>query len=531
MSRDARVPRGVILGPMGLPAVRAQYDVTASPTNQAGGRKRRQARIETGGEEQILPPRQRLQALNLVRDAVRNMPQARGLAKTMRVNVVGSYGKLRFNATGAFFDAAQTWFNSVWSRAVDFLDGTSWRECLQLVVYAIAHEGDFVAVFDDGVLSGRPGGTGRLVFFETDQICNLTESDFAPFKAAGLTQASGVVCDRYGRQVAVICTRHRGVTETARKDAMILTRDPDAPQDAVNWVHVRRKFRLRQGRGVGDAVTAMQTMHDSHEILGYELQTTKLAASRYATVYEKDSSESDEPAGFADLAAAADEVPSTAAPAELTADEADQVAADALERYTGGNVDYMQAGDKVEFDPANRPNNNLAPFLDYTCDVSGAAHGMAHAFARMRADTSYTAFRGDMCMTWMTFTDFQQFLEDSFSDWGAIRAIRWGMARGYITVPAPAGWEASIAWQYPKMPAVDEQKEQAATAQKLKNGLALYRELIGPHWREHFKQLGEEIRQARADGIPLSLLETVAGAPAGAPAAAANDDGNNGDKQ
>lgn len=519
----ARVTRGVILGPSGLPAVRAQYDVTASPTNAAGGRKRRQARIETGGEEHVLPPRQRLMGLNLVRDSQRNMPQARGLAKTMRVNVVGSYGKLRFNATGPFFTEAQNWFNSVWARAADFLDGTSWRECLQLVVYAIAHEGDFVAVFDDGILSGRPGGTGRLAFWEADQICNLTEADFAPLKQAGFTQAAGVIFDRHGRKVGVICSRNRGATETERKHAVILTRDPDAPQDAVNWVHVRRKFRLRQGRGVGDAVTAMQTMLDSHEILGYELQTTKLAASRYATVYEKESSESDEPSGFADLAAAADQVTSGDAPAPLTPDEADQVAADALERYTGGNVDYMQAGDKVEFDPANRPNNNLAPFLDYTTDVSGAAFGLAHAYARMRADTSYTAFRGDMCMTWMTFADFQQFLEDSFSDWGAIQAIRWGIAHGHITEPAPEGWAASIAWQYPKMPAVDEQKEQAATAQRLKNGLALYRELIGPHWREHFAQLGEEIRLAREMGIPLSLLETVAGAPVGAP------EGNDGD--
>lgn len=485
----------------------AQYDIVDS-RNSAGGRKRRQPCIETKEEEGILTPRHRLGAINLTRDIVRNSPQARGLAKTLRVNVVGSYGKLRFNDTGPWFEGAQRWFNGTWARAVDWVDGTCWRECLQLAVYSITHEHDFVAVFDNGILSGRRPGTGRMAFFEGDQICDLNASDWQPFAARGYRQLSGVILDPMGRHCGVIVSRMRGQTETALRDALVLTRDPTLPASSAPWIHVRRKFRFRQARGVSDAVTALATVLDSHEILGYELQSAKAAAARYATVYAKDAPTEMQPGGFTDLGG---ESENNEAAAEAVAQE--ELEAEALERYTGGNVDYLRDGDKVEYPPTNRPNSGLQTFLDYTGDMAGAAHGLGHAYARMRADSSYTAFRGDMVMTWMTFADFQQFLEDNFSDWAAGKAIEHGHATGALAAP-PEGWVGSIAWQYPTMPAVDEAREQDAQSRKLKNGLALYREMIGPHWREHFQHFAEEINLARELNLPISVLETVAGAMA-----------------
>ncbi len=508
----------------GALTVRQQYDVVSAQRNPAGGRKRRQGRIETKDEDGIFQPRHRLIGANLVRDTLRNAPQARGMAKTLRVNVVGNFGKLRFQTSGEWYRSAQDWFNGKWGRTADFLDNSSWRECLQLVVYAISHEGDFVCIFDDGILSGIPGGTGKLAFFEGDQICNLTDRDFKPFSARGYTQSAGIIRDRLGREVGVICTRNRGQVETPMKEALILTRNPDAPFASVPWVFVRRKFRLRQGRGTGDALTSLQTVIDSYEMLGYEMQTAKAAASRYATVFESDSA-AGEPEGFAELEGVPGEE-GTAPTAKTDADplpEELEPSAQALERYTGGNVDYLGHDDKIEFDPANRPNSQLEPFLDYTTDVAGSAHGLAHAYARNRADTSYTAFRGDMVMTWMCFTDFQQFIEDGFSDWAAVNAIRWALRRNMIPGPAPEGWEGKIAWQYPRMPAVDEAKEQRAKREKFKNGLTRFREEIGPNWREHMDDLAEEIAYAREKNLPLSIFETASG---GAATTNPDDDGS-----
>ncbi len=502
-------PANILVDQHGAPlrhAPQARYDVT-DQRNAAGGRKRRQWSVERGEEEDVLLPRHRLGTANLTRDGLRNIPQARGLAKTLRTNVVGSYGKLRFAASAPWYDAAQRYFNSVFARSADFVDGTTWRECLQLVVYAIAHEGDFVAVHDDGILSGDRRGTGKFAFFESDQICDMAKADFQPFAARGYSQAAGVIRDRRGRQVGVVVTRERGLAEVPRERCWVLIRDPDAPAEEVPWIHCRRKFRLRQARGVGDAVTALQSQLDAHEILGYELQTAKAASARYATVYEGQPSGQGLPGGFDGLATG-----SEAETAQAGTEEA-EAQAEALERYTGGNVDYLTQGDKVEFDPPMRPNPQLAPFLDYVTDLGGAAHGVAHAYARGRADSSYTAFRGDMVMTWMTFADFQQFLEDGFSDWAAVRVLRRAVRLGELAA-GPEGWEALVAWQYPTMPAVDEDREQSAVAKKLKNGLALFRAQIGPHWREHFEQLAEEVALARTLGLPLSILETAAGAPA-----------------
>lgn len=494
-----RVKTGNLIS--GVAGARMQYDVVAAPLNPSGGRKRRPPTIEKRNEDGIMVPRHRLGAIGLTRDMIRNSPQARGMAKTLRTNVVGNYGKLRFNQTGGWYDEAQKWFNSKWSKHADFFDGTTFRECLQLVVYAITHEGDFVAVFDDGIISGG-NGTGKLAFYEADRICNLTENDFLPFKAKGYTQDSGIIYDKNGRHVGVICSSARGVTECNKDSALILTRDPDADPNTVPWVHVRRKFRLQQGRGVGDAVTSLQTVVDSYEMLGYEMQSAKVAAGRYATVFERDAPDDDSPAGFDGL----EEAPIDGS--EPTEPVQDEFVARGLERYTGGNVDYMNQGDDIKFDPANRPNSQLEPFLNYTTDLAGAAHGLAHAYARQRADTSYTAFRGDMVMSWMSFKDFQQFLEDGFSDWCVYQVISWAVIKGDVAVP-PENWNDYTAWQYPTMPAVDEGKEQKALGEKLRNGLTRYRELIGPHWKEHFAELAEEIAEAKRLGLPLSIFDGV----------------------
>lgn len=491
--------------------MRAMYDITRD-SNSAGGRKRRPSRVETGEEESILKPRDRNRAINLSRSLLRNSPQARGMSRTLRMNVIGDYGKLQFNndAADEWFPAAQRWFNGVWARNTDFIDGITFRECLQIVVTALAYEGDLVCVFDDGTISGTPNGTGKLVFFEADQICQLVKSDFAPFASRGYRQDSGIIFDNLGRQVGVIVSSQRGVLEVEKKQAWVLMCDPD-DRDAAPWRLVKRKFRLRQARGSAEAIPALQTMIDSLEMLGLELQTAKVAASRYATVEEAPNALTNMPLGFDDALIPPEELEAVRAEAEAEDAAYDRMAG--LEEYTGGNIDYAPPGTKINFDPTTRPNAKLAEFLDYTTDVGGAPLGLMHAYARGRADTSYTAFRGDMIMTWMSFRDSQQFLEDSFSDWVAVKALTWAVKTGALASP-PDGWSEGVAWQYPRMPAVDEDKEQSALTRKLRNGMTTFRDELGPAWREKLKQYGEEVEYIRQLNLPLVILETVAGAPA-----------------
>ena len=219
------------------------YDF-AEPFNAAGGRKRRPPRIEYKGEEsEQLTPHRRLQGVDLARNMVRNDSQTRGLVRQIRSNVVGDFGKLIFSESGRWYDAARTVFRE-WSRHADYIDGASWRETLQLVAYAIAMEGDCVVLYDEGQLTG----SGKLLLFEADQICNLDAASWKEFAVGPRRrwrQCSGVLLDGWGRKAGVVCSRYRGRTETPRKDAFVLVCDPADP-DAAPWRHVTRKFRLRQ---------------------------------------------------------------------------------------------------------------------------------------------------------------------------------------------------------------------------------------------------------------------------------------------
>jgi len=129
----------------------------------------------------------------------------------------------------------------------------------------------------------------------------------------------------------------------------------------------------------------------------------------------------------------------------------------------------------------------------------------------LRADSSYTAFRGDMIMTWAgAFYPMQKLLERTFADHVAVKALTWGQRKGFVPM-LPAGWEQSLSWQWPRMAEVDTAKQQTAIAQAIKNGVTDWSQLIGPDWMQHFDALAQQIEYARAKGIPLSNMETKSG--------------------
>ena len=482
-----------------------------------------------------LSPRHRLEGVNLARDLMRNSAQVRGLARTIRVNTIGDCGQLVFaDAEGDWFAVAADYFNHRWGRHADFVDGTTWRETLQLVVYALAFEGDCVAVFDDGLLSPRlpaeKRGTGRLAFFEADQIANLRAADFAEWTKrtgrAGWHQCSGVLLDDLGRKRGVIVSRHRGEMEVAYKDALVLLLDPDDP-DAAPWRHVTRKFRLRQLRGSADALPSIATvqdaLQDALEMTDYELQSAKRAASHYAAAIAKDTpvqpvdmaalpKPEDLAQAVADSAAASAPDPATAAaaPGAVDDDEPSGASRSNLARLSGGQFDLWDGIEKIEWDPATRPSDRVVEFLEYATRLAGRAHGLNASYASGRAEGSYTAFRGDLTMSWTTFRDNQQALEDCFSDWVARHVLGRAIEIGDLP-PPPDGWETRIRWTYPRMPAVDEEKEQRALLAALRNGTRTLRDELGPAWRDVLRQRNAEREFCASLGLSLAQDEITPG--------------------
>ena len=503
--------------------VLAWYDF-AEPFNAAGGRKRRPPRIEFRGEESgQLTPVRRLQGVDLARNMERNDAPTHGIVKQLRVNIVGDAGKLVFSESGGWYDLAAAAFKN-WSRHADFIDGASWRECLQLMVYALAMEGDFVAVFDAGQLSNAENGTGRLLFFEADQICNLDQeswTNFARGPRRRWRQCSGILLDGYGRRAGVVCSRYRGRVETPAKDAFVFTCDPENP-DAANWRFVSRKFRLRQLRGTADAIPALTTSQDAAEMQGYELQTAKRAASHYAFVrLRKPEVTPEDVANLpcpenAAAASGTDATESGTAAACLAATDEAAPGPQNLARITGGQLDISADVEGIDWDPAARPNGAVTDFLTYATQLAGRSHGLNSSYAIGRADGSYSAARMDVVMTWVVLRDNQQFLEDAVADWVAVRVLERAVLVGALPAP-PADWKAKIHWQWPRMPSIDEQKEQAALTQRFKNGIAAPQEIIGPGWRELIDQRAEFDAYCREKGVTLAFQESTPGAVVSAP--------------
>lgn len=463
-----------------------KYDAVETST------ARRRPSPETKNEDEIYGPRKRALGANVGRDLERNYSPARGILHQFRINVVGHLGKIQVNTEGG--KVAAEWFNEVWSKDCDFRESLHWSDICQNVVASILREGDVVTVFDDELIED----SGKLLYWESDQVVPLSDKLFRDSQwgnMPGFTQDGGIIRDNYGRAMAYVTTGKRG--------AMIV----DKKEDATIWSrdvarHVKCNWRLNQGRGIPAILASANSFQDLYEILTAELATAKRRAviagytKRAEAVTDYDNP-GDTPEFLPEnTGKATDTVDAEAANAATN----EGTNYERFEQLAGGYWEYLQSGDEVEFPNIDRPNIHLPEFIESVLGHAGAGMGIARAYATLHAETSYTAFRGEMILSWATFTCMQKWLERSFADWVGIRALNWGMRQGFID-EMPGGWERSISWAWPKMPAVDELKEQKGRQAALQNITTNWSELLGPDWQTKITAMGEQLEIIRAAGI------------------------------
>jgi len=497
-------------------AILAKYDATEQSV------QRRAAAPEVQSEDEIYSQRKRALGTNIGRDLERNYAPARGIINQFRLNVVGELGKLQVNCENG--DKAAAWFNGVWAKDCDYRDDLHFSTVMQNVVASVLREGDLLAVVDDKLTDND---TGKLIHWESDQIAPVSDDllKSSPFPTA--IQENGIMRDTWGRILGYAVTGKHGLqTISAKEDATFWRRE--------NARLVKNPWRLNQGRGVPSLITSATNFLDLYEILGAELSSAKRAAVI---------------AGFTKRSnAITDWDASTAAPAYLpenSGKDASTTAAEGansttpsarnyerFENLSGGYWEYLDAGDEITFPDIPRPNVHLAEFLEAILGHAGASLGMARAYTILRADSSYTAFRGDMILTWVTYYALQKWLERSYADWVARKVLGWAQRKSAIPT-LPAGWETSLSWKWPVMPHVDEAREAQAESQSLKNGTTDYSELLGPEWETKFKALSDQLQKARDLELPLSVFEQKSGgtAPSENPGKQELDESNDGENQ
>ena len=140
---------------------------------------------------------QRLQMLNLARDAARNFSVCRSMLKQLALNVVGTEYKLRLKIEHDGKDPSDpvvqgmNWFNKTWARNCDFRSDRHLADVNRLLVLSVARDGDVGMLFDRDML-----GTGKLAAYESDQIC-----DPKPLPPGVAASDDGVLLDQFGREI------------------------------------------------------------------------------------------------------------------------------------------------------------------------------------------------------------------------------------------------------------------------------------------------------------------------------------------
>jgi len=482
-----------------------KYDVVE--TNKA----RRQAKTETGGEGEIYDMTRRLRGCNLGRDLERNYSPAKGIMHQFRVNVVGSLGKMQLNIAGG--EEATKWFNEIWSPDCDFRSELHFSDWLGNSLGGAMRDGDQLTVFDDGVVED----SGKLLTWESDQVAPVSDNVLRMIQSemqipadVKLVQDNGILRDKWGREVAYISSGKRGIAMYDKREDVTVW-----PRKTGSVKLMRLPWRQNQGRGVPIMIASASNFLDLYELIASELMSAKRAAKQYGYVSREEAvANFDDPT--ADPEFLGENLGKTGATVDAEgANEATATGAKNYERFesfTGGYMDYISKGDTVNIPEIKHPNKEIAPFIDAVHGFSGSALGVASAYAKLRADKAYTAFRGDMVMTWVTWYWVQKILERMAADWVGIRALRWAMRHGKIANLA-AGWEQSMSWTWPVMPEIDELKAAKAVEQQLKNGTTDWSKLLGPDWEKKLRSFGKQVNVVREILLPLGLLETKSGAP------------------
>lgn len=475
---------------------KAKYDVLESSQS----RKRRQPQIERLAEEKILRSYDRLRAINLTRDLERNFTSAKAMVHQLKTNVVGAGPKVRFHSTDKNFnDAAAQFFNAEWQKNSDFRgefneDGTvsgglHFADQVALALASKAREGDCLAAFDDGFIED----SGKLVWWESDQLVNCNDiatNAKVPAWAKGAKQESGVLFDKWGRKIGYAVSYEHGKHDAKAEECSFI------PAHLCRLI--RKTWRFNQHRGTPDFLAPAADLQDLYEMRSSEMQTAK-TMSKFGGVITK--------AGAGTEFALRNEDAGTDGTLGAGAASSGGVQYDRLEALLGGLMEYLDEGDEFKPLDFNRPNVNFRESFDFILRSAGAALGLSKTYTTLNTEASYTAFRGDLLLSWATFVCEQKHLERYLCDWVAVKAVKWAIRKGKLNTEPPEGWDRNISWQWPAMPAVDPLKESMAHENNVKNLFTTYADILGPEWKKKFEQLQTELSEAKDRQLPLMAFE------------------------
>lgn len=502
-----------------------KYDATDSV--YAKGRKQPPKETKTEDDTQSLWERGKAVAVG--RDLERNNAPFKGVQRQRKVNIVGTGPKANFKTDFPEWNLeASTFFNSDWAKWCDSRDDQHLSELLANAVTAEGREGDQLIVFDD---FDRDDGT--LIVFESDQIVTIEEKSWLDAskkkgfiwtepdpadrrKKIPLLQKNGVVTDRRGRVHAYVATHTHGKLTCMYDEVSIIPRWNVKHAKNGSAVLYKAPWRPNQYRGVGTALTVNNQQRDIYEMVAAELQSAKRSAQDYAFIEVDKDAEGAITRALQRVQQENGSVGTEDMNKILYGDGSGENGFlggiyENMEHNFGGRMDYLNPGEKAVIHDNDRPSPGVRNFADWIQETTGFAFGMGRCTATGRAESSYTAYRGENLLSWANFEVEQKAVERRLLDFLIYKSVNFAVRTGLLPAPKDANWFKKVSFKWPTMPEVDELKSAMAERMALKNGSRDFEDILGPDWSSKFDQLSEQVEKARELGLPLAVFETVSG--------------------
>lgn len=493
-------------GVLGLVNLARGYEAVTSPFTE----QRRAAAVETKGEDRQLTPAQRNKLVNLGRDMMRNAPERVSQDQQLRVNIVGAVGGKLYASFPVEYkaaaDAVMHYFNKVWAPRAEFTFRENFNWILKTALTAQDVGGNVVLVFDDGILTGGVG-TGRVRGFEADEIAEIPREEFEKRFPKTYTQSRGFVYNASGMFVGMfVSTSQRGrACFDPAAGFLTLRCDPFDDEAQPNFILLGDMRRFNQGRAVSPLVSALTALVDLHETVASEAQAAKLNAQMVGQILESADADpdDDDDAGFEDVSAAQEGTKALPETRTFSTKELKAI---------GAHFDKLPPGLKIDLLDTKRPNLNIIAYVEHVTGTIGATRGLARVYATLKAQTSYTAFRGEQAMSEQSFRESRKDLERKVCDPLARLVIARAVQLGLIKEALPKGWQEMLAWNWPKMIEVNEKDAQSALKLKLENGVTSLTRELGPGEMERIAEERKREKELFEDaGLIYPGTVTVSG--------------------
>lgn len=454
-------------------------------------------------EDEILTKDKRLRLIDLSRNLVRNSNLFCTILGQLQTNVVSTNGgKCIANFKDNELNKLIKKYFSEYTRNVEFFSGSSFNHLLKRVLREIIITGDCVLVFDDGLVED----SGKILFFEAEEICDITAEDLQRIYGSGSYQIQGKIYSPNGRWIGTTVSRSgRGQDVVSAKQAYCLKRDPNGnPLDNL-WYQPENLWR--EGRGVSQASAAIGTIHDLENLVTSEILASKRNSQIFCWLTQQAKTEEETiPSGFDDVEGMSDDEVE-----EVTKEEAAQTQTISFNRAKENSIVYEALPEGIDAKQLQlqHPNSNIEVMVDFLANRCAATLGLSKSYATGNVDDG--SWRANQLFSAGAILDFQKQLEQ-ICDWVLFRYFSWLNKKGKFDISQFGDdWMKYIDWSWRKIDDLDQVAHQQAIEMGLRNCTMTLRDALGSDYLEKLDEISEDIKYCKDHNIPHPAFNMKSG--------------------